>query len=289
MQRTALMFLLTLFPGLVVPMDAAGADDQASKKKRERLLEIYRGEAVGYTIYRDSTRKEKVELVPEPVYIWTNAVRSKGQDGAVFVWTCRGRAEVVGTFFSYPAVGPRSLNHELHSLSLAVLDVAREGANTWTPLAPGMEPKPIAGAPAPAGTAPQRLLQMRALTRDFTASTRDDKENRWELRLLPKPLYRYESTDSDVPDGAVFTFVTSAGTDPEILLVLEARKPAGGGGPVWHYGIARFTDLHFWVRHQGKEVASGVLIPYDAPEQDPKHRYRAFRDRSIPAVDDQAP
>ena len=43
---------------------------------------------------------------------------------------------------------------------------------------------------------------------------------------LPQPLYRYESTDPDVLDGAVFGFVTSAGTDLEALVVIEARKPS---------------------------------------------------------------
>ncbi len=39
---------------------------------------------------------------------------------------------------------------------------------------------------------------MRALTRDFSASTTDRAEMRLELRVLPQPLYRYESTDPDV-------------------------------------------------------------------------------------------
>jgi hypothetical protein len=291
MMRRVLLVIILLpgFSGAGAPVNGADPAAEAARKKRERLLEIYRGEAAGYTIYRDSARKERVELQREPVYIWTNAVRSKGQDGAVFVWTCRGRVEVVGTFFSYPATGPRNLNHELHSLSLSVLDVNREGAHTWTPLAPGVDLTAIAGAPVPAASSAQRLVQMRALTRDFTATTQDDKEDRWELRLLPQPLYRYESTDPDVLDGAVFAFVSSAGTDPEVLVVLEARRPAGGAAPSWQYALARFTDLHYWVRLKGKEVASGLLIPYDAPEQDPKHRYRTFRDRGIPAVEDVTP
>ena len=117
---------------------------------------------------------------------------------------------------------------------------------------------------------------------------RTTKRARWELRLLPQPLYRYKSTDPDVLDGAVFAFVTSAGTDPEALLVLEARKPADKDRPVWHYAVARFTDLNLWVRHKGKEVFTAPLIPYDLPRQDPKHRYRVFHDRYIPPVEDQA-
>ncbi len=41
--------------------------------------------------------------------------------------------------------------------------------------------------------------------------------------MLPKPLYRYESTDPSVLDGALFSFVTSAGADPEALLDLAKR------------------------------------------------------------------
>ena len=74
---------------------------------------------------------------------------------------------------------------------------------------------------------------MRDLAREFSGTTQDLEEHRWELRLLPQPLYRYESTDPDVLDGAVFAFVTSAGTDPEAILVLEARKDPGASAPKW--------------------------------------------------------
>jgi hypothetical protein len=128
---------------------------------------------------------------------------------------------------------------------------------------------------------------MRALTHDFSASTRDDKVRNWELRLLTQPLYRYKSTDPDVLDGALFAFVTSAGTDPEALLILEARKPASNRDPVWHYALARFTDLNLIVRHKGQTVFTAPFVPHTAPQQDPKHRYRVFNDRTIPAVEDQ--
>jgi hypothetical protein len=287
MRRTWL--LIVLFIPAALGQAPAPKDDSASRlaarSKRERLLEIYTNDAAGYTIYRDASHKEQVELQREPVYVWTNPVREGGQDGVVFVWTCRGRAEVLGSFFSFPATGKRSLCHEFHSLSLSVLDVRRTGANTWTPEAAGIEPAPIAGAPEPARSPPLRLAQMHALTRDFTASTKDDKERNWELRLLPKPLYRYKSTDPDVLDGALFAFVTSAGTDPEALLVTEARKLTGTDRPVWQYAVARFTDLHLWVRHKGKEVYSAPLIPHGLAQQDPKNRYRVFEDRIIPAVE----
>jgi hypothetical protein len=276
--------LILLFAATIQAKDDS-ASKQADRSKHERLLEIYSNDAAEFTIYRDASRKDRAELRREPVLVGSDAARGGG-DGAVFVWTCRGRPEVIGHIFSFPTTGPRGLYHEFHSLSLAVLDVSRSGthASTWTPLAPGIELAAIAGAPRPARSAPQRLSQMRALTRDFSASTTDHTKRRLELRLLPQPLYRYESTDPDVLDGAVFAFVTS--TDAEALLVIEARKPAPADGPVWDYAICRFTDLSLLVRHKGKEVFTAPLIPYNSPQQDPKYRFRVYHDRDIPAIED---
>lgn len=285
MNAAASLIFLLGFAATVQVKDEP-ASHQAARKIHDRVLEIYTNDAVEYTIYRDVSRKERVELRREPVLVCSDPARGGG-DGAVFVWTCRGRPEVIGSFFSFPSTGPRQLYHEFHSLSLSVLDVSRAGtrASTWTPLAPGIELAAITGAPRPAQSAPQRLSQMRALTRNFSASTKDHAERTLELRLLPQPLYRYESTDPEVLDGAVFAFVTS--TDPEALLVIEARKkPAPSDGPVWQYAICRFTDLSLVVRHKGKDIFTAPLIPYDSPQQDPKHRYRVTHDRGIPALED---
>jgi hypothetical protein len=285
MTRRALATLaLAALPALLAqapaPKDDAGA---AGKARREKRLELFRGDAVTYTIYRDGTRREKVEMRPEPVYVWQNIIRSGGQDGAVFVWTCRGRAEVIGTIFSNPAENNlRTVNHELHSLATSVLDVDRPGPNPWHPEEPGLVLKQIPGAAAPAKSATQRLAQMRSLSREFSAHTVDHDEKRWELRLLPQPLYRFESADPDVVDGAVFAYVTSAGTDPEVILVIEARHPAVGRPAVWQYGIARFTDLHMWVRHKGAEVCSVPLIQFNSMQNVTNQRYRLFNDRYIP-------
>lgn len=289
MRRRTAIPLLLLLPALLGQAPAAKDDgaDQAAKARRERLHRIYLGEAEGYAIFRDPSRAEKLTLRREPVYVWTNPVRGGEQDGEVFVWTCRGRAECVGTFFSFPSTGPRNLHHELHALSTTTLDVSRAGANGWSPGAPGLQPAAIADAPAPGRSAPLRMSQMRALTRDFAATTEDDKGRRWDLRILPQPLYRYESTDPEVLDGAVFAFVTSAGTDPEAILVLEARKAPGAPAPTWHYGLGRFTDMKLTVKHKGKAVMEAPLIPWDSPPNSTAP-YRTFRDRGIPALEPSA-
>lgn len=262
----------------------AQGESQAARMERDRLFNLHQGDALEYTIYRDASRREKLDFHKEPVYVWTNPVRAAQQDGVVFIWTSRGRPEAIGTIFSNPAGEIRGITHEFHSLSLGTLHVTRRGTheNLWKPGGPGIELAPIEGAPPPARSSAQRLLQMRAMAREFSASTRDAKNRRWELRLLAQPLYRYESTVPDVWDGALFAFVTSAGTDPETLLVIEARKPAAGGTPVWHRGHARFTDLELSVRYKGTEVFAVETTHGDTLKMYPDQQYRLFSDRLIP-------
>ena len=121
---------------------------------------------------------------------------------------------------------------------------------------------------------------MRTLAQDFSASTRDKQDDRWKLRLLPHPLYRYESTDPDVVDGALFTLVSSAGTDPEIIFLIEARKTESE--PQWVYGVARFSDMNLWLTHKAKEVWSSIRSETNTFNHDAKHRFRFYQDRVIP-------
>jgi hypothetical protein len=261
----------------------AGDDLEAARAQHERLYKLHLDDALEFTIYRDADRHESLELRKQPIYEWTNPVRAAQQDGLVFLWTSRGRAEAVGTIFSSTAGPMRGFTHEFHSLSMGTLYVDRRGTHdaTWTPRGPGIALVPIEGAPAPAATAAQRLGQMRAVAREFSATTRDASGNRYTLRLLPQPLYRYESADPEVLDGSLFVFVTSAGTDPESLLVIEARKPKDGATPVWHRALGRFTDHELSVHHRENEVFSAPLIRGNPLEMYPKQQYRIYADRLV--------
>ena len=177
--------------------------------------------------------------------------------------------------------------HELHSLSEAVLVVDRDSPNTWEPQAPGLELKPVPGAPTPAASPAQRAIQIRALAREFSGRSLSDSDQSWELRLLPSPLYRYESTDPDVIDGAVFALVSSAGTDPEIILLLEARKTPEG--PRWTFGAARFSDMSLWLKHKDQEVWNAIRGPENTFNYDATHRFRFYQDRFIPEINADTP
>jgi len=72
MDQAYLLILLLTLPSQSPAPKGDSASRPAAPSKREQLLEIYINEAAGYTIYHDASRKERVELQREPVYVWTN-------------------------------------------------------------------------------------------------------------------------------------------------------------------------------------------------------------------------
>jgi hypothetical protein len=239
---------------LAIPGQAPPGKEEAefAKVQQKKWNEFYAQQAASYEITLRSDRMKKLELKPEPVLYWSNPVRGGETNGSVFVWTCEGRAALVGTVFSYLArdvAGMRYIAHSFQSLSQEPLAGQRPGGSDWTVLQAGVQPRPIPGSPKPAATAALRLAQMRELAGEFSATTTLDGVEQ-ELRLLSQPIHRNAKSVGEVLDGALFTFVT--GTDPELMLVIEARGKEGA--TAWHYAAGRFTDLTLKLRHKQVEL-----------------------------------
>ncbi len=121
-----------------------------------------------------------------------------------------------------------------------------------------MELKPIPGAPAPADSAAARLRQMRALAQEFTSRQTNRAGVDRDMRLLAQPIYRYEDTKGDLIDGGLFVFVQ--GTDPEIFLLIEARRPRDGA-PEWRFGATRMHGIDLRLYHRGRDGLEGPRDP----------------------------
>src|SRR5262245_40598788 len=151
-----MFFCLLLVPGADAP-----TDDLAKK-----MLPIYVKEASEYSLAVESDPKKTLELKKEPVFEWSNPVRSGVQQGVVFLWLRDGRPAAVGSIFSHPddRFPGRRILHEFHALDRDKLLVTRpkEALNEWKPEA-GLERKELADAAASADTAAARLLQMKKL------------------------------------------------------------------------------------------------------------------------------
>jgi hypothetical protein len=255
--------------------------DEPVESLAKQMLPIYSREAAEYSIAVESAPKQALELRKEPVFEWSNPVRSGVQQGVVFLWLRDGRPAALASIFSQPdaKLPGRRVMHEFHALDPEKLVVSRTGAlNEWKPQA-GLARKELPDAGPPAETPGARLVQMRRFAQEFTGFSLDKEGKRWELRLLPTPLYRYPAARTGVVDGALFTLVSTAGTDPEVLLVIEAREDNGKAR--WEYACGRFSDRDLHVQRKDNEVWSSVRSETDTFLHDPLHLYRLYADKVV--------
>jgi hypothetical protein len=235
---------------LIVPIAclAVRGDDAPSPREKETLSplrEQYQLAAKKYEFFLDKNRKIPLVFEPKSILHWTS---DNDWSGDVFVWMAHGRPLVVGGILSSPGKTERQLIHEIHTLSTEPLGPAEMGKYRWEPKV-GVEFKKLDGVPA--ATAAGRLPQMRALSRDLHAFMQAD--GKYELRLLPQPLMRYQPTEGTVIDGALFTWVWAGrGTDPEVMVALECHRTAQG--LEWRYAPLRFTTREVWLVHGETEL-----------------------------------
>jgi hypothetical protein len=254
------------------------AADEPVEALAKTMLPIYVKDAAEYAIAVESAPAKALELKKEPVFEWLNPARS-AQQGAVFLWLRDGRPAALACMFSAsrPEMGGRLVLHELHALDRERLVVKRDAYNQWNPQA-GLARTELPDADGPAAAPGARLVQMRRLAQEFAGHSVDQGGKRWELRLLPTPLYRYPPAKDGVIDGALFALVSTAGTDPEVLLVLEA---AANGKAHWEYACGRFSDWDLHVERKGKEVFSSIRGATNVFAHDPQHLYRIYPDKVV--------
>lgn len=261
---------------------------EAKSAVQARRIELFKREAADYSFFRDAEHTAELKLRDEPVFLWTNPTRYHGQDGsthgAVFVWTHLGCAEVIGTIFAHPKEGRLVVSHEFHSLSPVVLEPVRtSGTNRWSPR--GHLPRQVVdGVDVPASSSNARLVQLRSIARRFTAHSVTLRGERWDLRLLPQPAYRYQSENPELIDGAVFIFASSAGTDPEVILLVEAAGTAGEAQ--WQYAVGRFSDANLHVKYDGEEIWTSIRGGENTHDHNPSHTFRYYQDKVLDALGD---
>jgi hypothetical protein len=207
------------------------------------------------------------KMTPRVVMRWANNTRGS-EDGMTVLYLADGCPEAVCCVYPWE----NDLHHEFDSLSRGTLIAKRNGNTVWSPAKHGVEFQPISSADAPDDSAVVRLRQMKTLASQFSSTMlgwRADKSDREELRKLPQPLYRYESSHRNVLDGAVFAFVQ--GTDPETLLLIEAFKITGKFE--WQFAFARRTSGELEGRHNDKIVWHADRYPAN---DDPHSSHRVL-------------
>jgi hypothetical protein len=196
-------------------------------------------------------------MKPKSVLRWLNPTRGQKGEPTLILWTDGGCPEALASVYPWGT----NLTYECVSLARGKGLIAREeGRTIWAPGAAGVTFNEIPNAPAPAATAAGRLKQAKALAERFKValvSTDGARVSREELRLLAKPIYRYEldvakAAHPDLIDGVVLAFVQ--GTDPEAVLLVEAIRRDGGIG--WQYAFGRATGYDVEARLDSSVVWS---------------------------------
>jgi hypothetical protein len=267
-----------IFPSLLLVLAVAAEEPDAGLGKK--MLPIYQKEVAGYSLAAESEPKKPLELKKEPVFEWLNPPRSN-QQGALFLWLRDGRPAALACIFSHvhDKLPGRQIVHELHALDAEKLVVNRkEEFNQWQPKA-GLARKELAGAPAPSTAAGTRLVQMKRLAQEFDGHSVDRDGKRWDLRLLPTPIYRYPAAKTGVVDGALFALMSSAGTDPEVLLLIEAKEDAGKMR--YEFACGRFSDWELHVNRKDQEVFASVPSETNPFSNDSLHLYRLYPDKVV--------
>jgi hypothetical protein len=265
---------------LMVAVCLLAQDEPDAKQQWQRY---YLQTASRYQVarQRDGEPQEELRIEAKPAMRW---ISINDFNGVVFVWSHNGRPELVGTLFSvgWDKPGQRRVIHEFASFSPATLNVKGPIGKAWR--APGLEQLPeVPGAPPPAKSARLRRLQCRQLARGFSAHMNRLGE-RWELRLLPKPLAEYENSSSRVLGGGLFAFV-AYNTDPDILLLVEARQTASG--PRWCFHPLRFSDKSLYLNYKEKLAWKSVRTRHGTTEPDtPDPQYHVFGGRTVTLEED---
>ena len=259
----ALVSFLCLTGGLISAEDA----DPRIAEALERTTEA----ATHYQFQLTGDAPETLEFHSNSLLHWSNPVIGVIY-GNVFVWTKNGRPEVIGSILQWYEPHKHS-THEFHSLSNERVVGLHDGRQVWATQQPGLTWAKVPNAPVVGESKLVRQRQLRAIARQFQISSVDKEDAPYNLRLLSQPLFRYGDAKSKVLDGALFSFVQ--GTDPEVILLIEAEKNEEGTLE-WRFALSRMAALEFSAELQGREVWRVEAMPYRAAMKG-REPYSLFR------------
>jgi len=192
--------------------------------------------------------EEPIAPLERPLFKYADSARIIAE-GAIWAWGSPGRPSAMAKCWRN-ANGTQTCAFSLTSDQRVIAYGPQ--AKTWRPEKTQIEPVELVGAPAPDPKDSIRLRQLKEQARRFTAHEFWNPENdRYELRLLPQPVYRYRDEKLKIDDGAIFLLAYD--NNPQIVLLLEIQASVEGKAR-WQYSLARVSSADLRVSLDGKEV-----------------------------------
>lgn len=240
----------------VLAVCVARGDEQADDEYRAKQFARMKGIAGQFAIETSVNAKSvPAKLSEKPLLLYNDPTRRQLGESTLWMWTERERpcALIAVEFYPKSPQGPRWLV-EIVSLLDSKIGVARGASWKWQAKQPGVVRRPIPDGAEPSDKAALRLSQARQIRQRFAAHEKEGTDGRIQLRPLSNPLYRYKDEQTGVLDGMVFAFAN--GTNPEVLLLLEAQRETPTSIANWTYGFAQMTGGEVHASLDDREVWS---------------------------------
>jgi hypothetical protein len=232
---------------------AVSEEEMANRRAAEQLVNT-----IEIEIFSDD-KWTKVKRIEKALLFFGDNTRGIAR-GSFWAWGDQGRPVATLELFQGGKNYERWFT-DLCNTSGGKIRASRNGAPWWLENESAVVIKEIPQAPAPAAEAPQRQLQLKLLSQKFTGhEIWDPNDSRYELRRLERPLHTYRDEENGLLEGGLF--ILANGTNPEIVLLVEARTdPKNKSKAVWQClaGRSAYAELH--LEYDRKEV-------FDAPRTD---------------------
>jgi hypothetical protein len=241
--QRALLAITLVVGGAIAPVKG---DEQTERRRTQLLAEMQ--SLAQQTKVSYVGRTVQLKLAEKPVFRYDDQPR-RFIDATIWVWTDKGRPmafqKVEAVEYGDLAAPDSRWQFCFTSTSPDLVVVQWPENRTFRSVEPGIAFAPLSAAPAVAEGNIQRKRQARDLARKFSGRivTSPKANTTQEMRLLTTPIFEYTDPETNAFRGAVFGLSTN-GTNPDVLLVLEAREVkvrAGEERLAWHFAPARMT------------------------------------------------
>lgn len=258
--RLSFIIVIVLVPALqcrsAEPAAVAAPEDSAPKDEMAEARLRYMTRALGkYTVLLDGDKEKKATLDPKVMMRWSNPVGDV-VDGLLTIYTTgpTARPAMIAHFHLHGTVLNGLEMHEFADVDPGTVELYRGARRVWSPKERYCQFQALPGAPEPSSKAPLRLAQIKAMAERFEVidgfRAPNSEPQPQPLRMMARPTYRYGQKDSELVDGALFTYVLA--TDPEACLALEIHR--SGKTYTWQYAFFPMTIYSLDVKLDGKSV-----------------------------------
>ncbi len=237
---------------IIIPNACAQVAESTRAEEGAKLTKEF---AKAITIETPESPQLAIELEEQSLLKWSNPVTGS-LHGSVYLWVSNvGHPIAIASVIKWYSPRDR-LEAEFHSMIDAPIVGILDGEQVWNSKSAGVEFRTIPDASVSTGSENLRLRQMRRIARGFDATRTDANGEVRNLRRMPQPIYRYPEATREKLDGGIFVF--AQGTNPEVVLVVEARTAKTGAE--WVYALARMNSVDLRVRRQNEVVWEAPML-----------------------------